>query len=122
MARKAAELGHQYLAAHGPLAQGERGARPRRGPAAQAARRRRRLNDELVLFRILTGMEVDILEDGSLDLDVDLLGALDVVVASVHSKLRMKSDEMTRRMVLALASPHIDILGHCTGRKVGGRP
>jgi putative hydrolase len=72
-------------------------------------------------FRLLTGMEVDILEDGSLDADEDILGRLDVVVASVHSKLRMASDEMTRRMVTAVASPHVDILGHCTGRMVGGK-
>ena len=65
-------------------------------------------------------MEVDILEDGALDQDDDLLERLDVVVASVHSKLRMPEQEMTRRMVLAVASPHVDILGHCTGRKVVG--
>ena len=65
-------------------------------------------------------MEVDILEDGSLDQDHDLLERLDVVVASVHSKLRMPEQEMTRRMVMAVASPHVDILGHCTGRKVVG--
>ena len=52
--------------------------------------------------------------------DADLLERLDVVVASVHSKLRMPEQEMTRRMVLAVASPHVDILGHCTGRKVVG--
>jgi putative hydrolase len=69
-------------------------------------------------------MEVDILEDGSLDQDEDLLERLDVVVASVHSKLRMPEQDMTRRMVMAVASPHVDILGHCTGRKVvgSGRP
>src|SRR3546814_15217615 len=53
-----------------------------------------------------------------------MLERLDVVVASVHSKLRMPRDEMTRRMVMAVVSPHVDILGHCTGRKIvgGGRP
>ena len=56
----------------------------------------------LAPFRILTGMEVDILEDGALDLDEDLLGRLDVVVASVHSKLRMEQQEMTQRMLLAV--------------------
>jgi putative hydrolase len=80
------------------------------------------LNVRLAPFRILTGMEVDILEDGGLDLDEDLLARLDVVVASVHSKLRMERHAMTERMVLAVASPHVDILGHCTGRKVGQRP
>ena len=73
-------------------------------------------------FRILTGIEVDILEDGSLDQKPSLLARLDVVVASVHSKLRMSSEEMTPRMVAAVANPHTDILGHCTGRLItGGR-
>ncbi len=73
-------------------------------------------------FRILSGMEVDILEDGSLDLADHMLERLDVVVASVHSKLRMERAQMTERMVLAVASPHVDILGHCTGRMIGKRP
>ena len=73
-------------------------------------------------FRILTGMEVDILEDGSLDLADSMLARLDVVVASVHSKLRMERMAMTERMVLAVSSPHVDILGHCTGRMIGKRP
>ncbi|MFN8041296.1 MAG: PHP domain-containing protein [Acidimicrobiales bacterium] len=76
------------------------------------------LNERLAPFRILTGMEVDILPDGALDLPDDLLARLDVVVASVHSKLRMDAPTMTRRLVLAAASPHVDILGHCTGRKL----
>src|SRR6478735_7096785 len=79
------------------------------------------LNMEYAPFRILTGMEVDILEDGTLDLSDAMLSQLDVVVASVHSKLRMDEREMTRRMVMAVASPHVDVLGHCTGRKVVGR-
>ena len=72
-------------------------------------------------FRILTGMEVDILEDGSLDMGDEVLSQLDVVVGSVHSKLRMEEPAMTRRMVTALANPNLDILGHCTGRLVVGR-
>ena len=79
------------------------------------------LNEQLAPFRILTGMEVDILLDGSLDLADEMLARLDVVVASVHSKLAMPRDEMTRRLVMAVTSPHVDILGHCTGRKVVGR-
>ena len=79
------------------------------------------LNEQLAPFRILTGMEVDILEDGSLDLALDLLSRLDVVVASVHSKLRMESKPMTARMLAAIESPHTDILGHCTGRIIVGR-
>jgi putative hydrolase len=73
-------------------------------------------------FRILCGMEVDILEDGALDLADEMLERLDVVVGSVHSKLRMEKQQMTERMVLAAASPHVDILGHCTGRMIGKRP
>jgi putative hydrolase len=80
----------------------------------------RALNEDLAPFRILTGMEVDILEDGSLDLSDEMLAELDLVVASVHSKMRMPREDMTRRMVLAVASPHVDVLGHCTNRKIVG--
>jgi putative hydrolase len=80
-----------------------------------------RVNDELAPFRLLTGIEVDILDDGALDQDPELLARLDVVVASVHSALRMEREAMTRRMVTAVANPHVDVLGHCTGRLVVGR-
>lgn len=70
--------------------------------------------------RILKGIEVDILDDGSLDQAPELLQQLDVVVASVHSKLRMDADAMTRRMVTAIANPRTTVLGHCTGRLVEG--
>src|SRR5262249_57224858 len=79
------------------------------------------LNTELAPFRILTGIEVDILEDGALDQDEDLLARLDVVVASVHSKLRMPAAEMTARMLTAIRIPHVDVLEHCTGRMILGR-
>lgn len=72
-------------------------------------------------FRVLAGMEVDIFEDGTLDLADHLLERLDVVVASVHSKLKMDGPAMTERMVRAVSSPHVDILGHCTGRLIGKR-
>jgi putative hydrolase len=85
-----------------------------------------RINGEIAAaghdFRILTGMEVDILEDGALDLSDAMLAQLDVVVASVHSKLRMDRRQMTERMVMAVANPNVDILGHCTGRMIGKRP
>lgn len=80
----------------------------------------RALNEELAPFRILTGMEVDIFEDGSLDLSDEMLAELDLVVASVHSKMRMPREDMTRRMVMAVANPHVDVLGHCTNRKIMG--
>ncbi|MEU4707052.1 PHP domain-containing protein [Nocardia salmonicida] len=78
------------------------------------------LNEQMAPFRILTGIEVDILDDGTLDQRSDLLERLDVVVASVHWHLRDDSDTMTKRMVYAVANPHVDILGHCTGRLVEG--
>jgi putative hydrolase len=121
MARAAMAQGHEYLVVtdHSPrltVAHGLSAERLVEQLAAIAV-----LNEQLAPFRILTGMEVDILVDGSLDLPDDLLAQLDVVVASVHSKLSMPAEEMTRRMVMAVASPHVDILGHCTGRKVVGR-
>jgi putative hydrolase len=73
-------------------------------------------------FRLLKGIEVDILDDGELDQTEEMLARLDVVVASVHSKLRMDSAPMTRRMVAAVQNPRTNVLGHCTGRLVrGGR-
>jgi len=121
MAEAAASFGHAYLAMtdHSP--------RLRVANGLDAERLRRQLdlvdqlNAELAPFRILTGIEVDILEDGTLDQEEQLLSRLDVVVASVHSKLRMESPEMTRRMVRAIENPHTDILGHCTGRIIVGR-
>ena len=71
-------------------------------------------------FRVLQGIEVDILEDGGLDQDDALLAELDVVVASVHSKLRSDSETMTYRMVAGIANPRTNILGHCTGRLITG--
>jgi putative hydrolase len=73
-------------------------------------------------FRLLKGIEVDILDDGSLDQTEEMLGQLDLVTASVHSKLRMNAAPMTKRMVAAVSNPRVNVLGHCTGRLVeGGR-
>jgi putative hydrolase len=121
MAEAAAALGHEYLALtdHSPrltVAHGLDAERLERQLEVVET-----LNAELAPFRILTGIEVDILEDGSLDQDPALLARLDIVVASVHSKLKMEPAQMTRRMVAAIESPHTDILGHCTGRKLVGR-
>jgi putative hydrolase len=119
MALAAVELGHEYivLTDHSPrltVANGLSPDRLREQLAAVAA-----LNAGLPEgFRILTGIEVDILADGSLDQEPELLAALDVVVGSVHSGLRDPADVMTKRMLTAIANPHLDILGHCTGRKV----
>jgi putative hydrolase len=78
------------------------------------------LNEVMAPFRCLKGIEVDILDDGGLDQEDDLLAELDVVVASVHSKLRSDSETMTHRMVGAIANPRTNVLGHCTGRLIQG--
>jgi putative hydrolase len=121
MALAAKALGHDYAALtdHSPRLTVARGLSPERLREQLAIVRK--LNEELAPFRLLTGIEVDILEDGGLDQEPELLAELDVVVASVHSKLRMPGEDMTRRMVTAIANPHMDVLGHCTGRLVVGR-
>ncbi len=122
MGRTAAALGHAWVALtdHSPRLT------VARGLSAERLREQldvvAELNERWAPFRMLTGIEVDILPDGSLDQEPELLERLDVVVASVHSKLRMDAPAMTRRMVRAVRSPLVDVLGHCTGRLVtGGR-
>jgi len=123
MAFTAMELGHEYLVLtdHSPrltVAHGLSADRLRRQLGVVEA-----VNDHLGSvggFTLLTGIEVDILDDGSLDQDDDLLARLDVRVASVHSKLRMDPADMTRRMVGAVRNPRTNVLGHCTGRLVTG--
>ena len=120
MAVAARGIGHDYvvLTDHSPRLTVARGLSPdrlREQLDVVAA-----LNEELAPFRILTGIECDINEDGSLDQEPALLARLDLVVASVHSKLRMPREEMTARMVAAVSNPHTDVLGHCTGRQVVG--
>jgi putative hydrolase len=121
MARTARGLGHDYmvLTDHSPRLTVAHGLSKERldQQLADVAT----LNEKMAPFRILTGIEVDILEDGTLDHTDEVLSQLDVVVASVHSKLRMERAAMTQRMVRAVASPHVDILGHCTGRLIGKR-
>lgn len=121
MAVAAVEAGHEYLAItdHSPRLTVAHGLSPARLRAQleliEAA------NGVLAPFRLLRGIEVDILDDGTLDQEPALLAQLDVVVASVHSKLRMEGPAMTRRMIAAVEQPWTDVLGHCTGRKVRGR-
>lgn len=123
MAMTAVEVGHEYVALtdHSPrlkVANGLSAERIARQLDVVAA-----VNDQLGgQLRMLTGIEVDILEDGALDQSEEMLGRLDVVVSSVHSKLRMESAAMTRRMVAAVQHPRTNVLGHATGRLVtGGR-
>ncbi|GIG39372.1 PHP domain-containing protein [Cellulomonas phragmiteti] len=121
MVLAAIDLGRDYLAVtdHSPrltVAHGLSAARLRAQLAQLAA-----LRPAVAPFEVLSGIEVDILDDGALDQDPDLLDELDVVVASVHSKLRMDRAAMTRRMLAAVRNPRTDVLGHCTGRQVAGK-
>ncbi|PPG50449.1 MULTISPECIES: PHP domain-containing protein [unclassified Rathayibacter] len=118
MADAARALGHEYLALtdHSPRL------RVAHGLSAE------RLEEQLThlagldtgTLRLLSGIEVDVLEDGALDQTDELLDRLDVVVASAHSKLRLPSREMTARLVAAASDPRTDVLGHVTGRLVSG--
>ncbi|MFD4995234.1 PHP domain-containing protein [Streptomyces buecherae] len=121
MARAAAGLGHAWavLTDHSPRLTIACGLSPER--LREQLTVVAELRASLAPFRLLTGIECDILDDGSLDQDRELLDQLDVVVASVHSKLRMDAAAMTRRMVTAVRDPLVDVLGHCTGRLVAGR-
>ncbi|WP_111512194.1 PHP domain-containing protein [Mycobacterium kyogaense] len=118
----ARDLGHEYCALtdHSPRLKIANGLSPDR--LRQQLDVIDEIRESVAPMRILSGIEVDILEDGSLDQEPELLERLDVVVASVHSKLAMDAPAMTRRMIKAVTNPHADILGHCTGRLVtGGR-
>lgn len=126
MVEAARRLGHDYLALtdHSPRLTVANGLSPERlaqqlevvaGINAQAAA-------EGDGFRLLPAIEVDILEDGKLDQTRAMLEQLDVVVSSVHSKLRADAQTMTLRMVGGISNPFTNVLGHCTGRLVeGGR-
>jgi putative hydrolase len=124
MAFTAMELGHDYLVLtdHSPrltIANGLSVARLTRQLGVVEA-----VNEHLGQgkdgFRLLKGIEVDILDDGALDQTEEMLARLDVRVASVHSKLAMDKEPMTRRMVNAVHNPFTNVLGHCTGRLVTG--
>ncbi|EFL19099.1 PHP domain-containing protein, partial [Streptomyces sp. C] len=121
MGRAAAELGHEWavLTDHSPSLKVARGLSPER--LREQLRVVAELNARWAPFRLLTGIECDILLDGSLDQEPELLEQLDLVVGSVHSKLRMESPAMTRRLLKAVRNPLLDVLGHCTGRLVTGR-
>ncbi|MFD3720510.1 PHP domain-containing protein [Streptomyces sp. NPDC058674] len=121
MGRAAASLGHEWavLTDHSPHLTVARGLSPER--LREQMRTVAELNATWAPFRLLTGIECDIMPDGSLDQEPELLEQLDVVVGSVHSKLRMEAPAMTRRLLAAVRNPLMDVLGHCTGRLVTGR-
>jgi putative hydrolase len=122
MARIAQALGHEYLAMtdHSPRLTVANGLTAER--LSEQLDVIAELNEGYHGFRLLPAIEVDILEDGKLDQTREMLDRLDVVVASVHSKLRADAETMTRRMVGGVSRRHTNVLGHCTGRLVtGGR-
>ena len=119
MVASAMELGHDYLA----LTDHSRNLRVANGLSPDRLRRQLGVVDAVNAhtgdaFRLLKAIEVDILDDGTLDQEPELLAALDIRVASIHSKLRMDSAPMTRRMIAAVRDPLTNVLGHCTGRRV----
>ena len=122
MGRAARDRGYEYLAIcdHTPAVGAVKGLTPdevrRQGEEIAAA------NEALAPFRVLRGIECDILPDGRLDLPDDVLAELDWVQASVHGGQRMRGPEMTRRVVEAISNPHVSCLSHPTGRLIGRRP
>jgi putative hydrolase len=119
MVATAAALGHEYLLVtdHSPRLTIAHGLSAER--LAEQGRRIDEVN-ETSRVRVLKGIEVDILDNGALDQSPTALAGLDLVVASVHSKLSMDAESMTTRMIAAIANPRTNVLGHCTGRLVQG--
>lgn len=122
MVATAIELGREYLA----LTDHSRGLRVANGLSEERLARQLdvvdAVNGHVEGFTLFKAIEVDILDDGTLDQEPALLDRLDVVVASVHSKLKMPEAPMTARMLAAVRTPRTNVLGHCTGRLVeGGR-
>jgi len=121
MAVAARAMGYQYLA----ITEHSRGRGIARGLDEERLRQQMadisRLNEGLGDLRLLTGIEVDIRADGSLDLPDDILKELDVVIAAVHSAMGQEEPKMTHRVLRAIENPHVDILAHPTCRLLGER-
>ena len=122
MVEAAAALGHEYIAItdHSESSRIANGLTPERLLAQ--IQQVREINAEIDGMEVLTGSEVDILKDGSLDFSDELLAQLDIVVASVHAGLSMSESEMTDRVIRAIENPYVTIIGHPTGRLLGRRP
>jgi len=121
MAEAAKQRGYDYLAItdHSKRLTVARGLDEKR--LRRQIERIDKLNEKLKGFRLLKGIEVDILEDGRLDLDDAVLAELDVVVGSIHSKFDLPADKQTERVIRAMDNPHFHILGHPSGRMLGQR-
>ncbi len=121
MACSARDRGYRYIAIcdHSPAVAIAHGLGPER--LLRQKEEIERLNGQFKPFRILSGIEVDIRSDGRLDLEDDILEALDLVVASIHSGFAQSEAEITRRIIKAIENPHVDIIAHPTGRLIGRR-
>ena len=122
MVEAAASLGHEYIA----ITDHSKSSRVANGLTAERLSAQiqqvREINTEIDGMEVLTGSEVDILKDGSLDFPDELLAQLDIVVASVHADLSMGESEMTDRIIHAIENPYVTMIGHPTGRLLGRRP
>jgi DNA polymerase (family 10) len=118
MARAARQAGLTYIAItdHSQSLAMANGLDERR--ALEHATTVRALNERIDGLTVLAGIECDIRPDGTMDLADDCLAALDIVIASVHSAFAMDESQMTDRLLRALANPHVDVLGHPTGRLI----
>ena len=121
MASTALERGYEYLAITDHSATHGFGNHVSPDDLRRHIRRVREADRRIEGIRLLTGTEVNVLSDGSLDYADDLLAELDWVVASLHSSFRMSEDELTARMVRAIEHPLVDAIGHPTGRLIGRR-
>lgn len=121
MARGAEAMGYRYLGVtdHSPRIKVVNGLNAERLLAQ--SREMAEVQAQVPNVALLQGIEVDILEDGALDLPDIVLELLDVVIASPHVKLRQEPAAMTERMLRAVSHPHVDVIGHPTGRRPGSR-
>jgi len=121
MARGAEAMGYSYLGVtdHSPRIKVVNGLDANR--LLEQSREMAEVQAQVAGVALLQGIEVDILEDGSLDLPDMVLELLDVVIASPHVKLRQEPAAMTERMLRAVSHPHVDVIGHPTGRRPGSR-
>jgi putative hydrolase len=122
MAKGAQAMGYQYLGItdHSPRITVVHGLGAER--LLEQSREMAEVQAQVDNVTLLQGIEVDILEDGTLDLPNEVLDLLDVVIASPHVKLRQERAAMTERMLRAVSNPHVDVIGHPTGRRPGSRP
>jgi DNA polymerase (family 10) len=121
MAEAAKKRGYKYIAIcdHSPAVGITNGLDPQR--VSQQMEQIKKLNKKFKNFKILTGIEVDIKADSKLDLPDDILKELDIVVAAVHTRFNQPQAEMTKRLIMAVENPNVDIIAHPTGRLIGKR-